>query len=37
VFDYEGAALAYQGAFALDSCRRAVPPEQDLATVIPLS
>ncbi len=35
-FDYEGAALVYRRAYALDACRRAIPPEQDLATVVPL-
>ena len=36
VFDYEAAALTYQRAYGLDACRRAVPPERDLATVLPL-
>ena len=36
VFDYEGAELAYRHAYALDTCRRAIPPERDLATVMPL-
>jgi hypothetical protein len=36
VFDYEGAQIAYRHAYALDTCRRAVPPERDLATVVPL-
>ena len=36
VFDYEAAALTYQRAYGLDACRRAVPPERDLATVVPL-
>ena len=36
VFDHEDGKLAYRRAYALDTCRRAVPPERDLATVIPL-
>ena len=36
VFDYEGAELSYRHAYALDTCRRAIPPERDLATVMPL-
>lgn len=36
VFDYENAIFAYRQAYALDTCRRAIPPERDLATVIPL-
>ena len=36
VFDYEGARLTYRHAYALDTCRRAIPPERDLATVIPI-
>jgi hypothetical protein len=34
VFDYEAAVLVYRHAYALDTCRRAVPPERDLATVV---
>jgi hypothetical protein len=34
VFDYEEAVLVYRHAYALDTCRRAVPPERDLATVV---
>jgi hypothetical protein len=36
VFDHEDGQLAYRRAHALDTCRRAVPPERDLATVVPL-
>jgi hypothetical protein len=36
VFDYEGTTIAYRHAYALDTCRRAVPPERDLAVVVPL-
>ena len=28
--------VAYRHAYALDTCRRAIPPERDLATVVPL-
>lgn len=36
VFDYVGGRVAFQSAYGLDTCRRAVPPERDLATVLPL-
>lgn len=35
-FDYEGGRVAFRHAYALDTCRRAVPPERDLAAVVPL-
>ena len=36
VFDYAQGRVGYRHAYALDTCRRAVPPERDLATVVPL-
>jgi hypothetical protein len=36
VFDFENGQVAFRHAYALDTCRRAVPPERDLATVVPL-
>ncbi|MFO1048409.1 MAG: hypothetical protein U1E52_10985 [Geminicoccaceae bacterium] len=36
VFDYVGGRVAFQTAYGLDTCRRAVPPERDLAIVVPL-
>ncbi|MGD9507160.1 MAG: hypothetical protein AB7O95_01280 [Geminicoccaceae bacterium] len=36
VFGFEGGRLTFRHAYALDTCRRAVPPERDLATVVPL-
>jgi hypothetical protein len=36
VFDYQQGRISYRHAYALDTCRRAVPPERDLATVVPL-
>ena len=36
VFDYEGGRVIYRHAYALDTCRRAVPPERDLAIAMPL-
>jgi hypothetical protein len=36
VFDYEGGRVTYRHAYALDTCRRAVPPERDLAIAMPL-
>lgn len=35
VFDYAAGRVAYQRAYGLETCRRAVPPERDLATVVP--
>ena len=36
VFDYEGGAVVFRRALGMDRCERAVPPERDVATVVPL-
>ena len=35
VFDYEDGSVSFRHGYALETCRRAVPPERELAVVVP--
>jgi hypothetical protein len=36
VFDFEDGRIAFRNAYALETCHRAIPPERDLAIVMPV-